>query len=142
MDKCFTGDLYRSVPAPKATADPSYDPEARIYQTRRIPSPDANTYDPSRELVTSYGLTKKAGSETAWIRVDHENSRYDPNTTTTTVVSLNDDSPEITIFTHVWARTWNDPLASETYRVESSKDRAKKLRNEITMICSKRRPEY
>jgi len=139
MDKCFaTSDHYGSVPVPIETADPSCDPSANFLYTKRVPSAHAGSYDPYCEVITSYGITSKDGHDIGWVRIDHDGSAFDPNTTVTKAVVLNDTTQDISVYRHIWPRMWNDPLASSNLHMENSLGKADKLRQEIAKICAKR----
>jgi hypothetical protein len=138
METIFSaGDHYHNVPVPFVTNDPSCHQEARIFRSKRVPSPDAGSYDPQCEIVTTCGITAVEGREIGWIRVDREGSYFDHNTTTTRTVDLRGNSNEIIVYRHVWPRIWNDPMASTLLHKETANGAAARLRKEILKLCSK-----
>ncbi|MGE3623025.1 MAG: hypothetical protein AB7H77_04005 [Bdellovibrionales bacterium] len=100
---------------------------------KREPDEDLNAHDPNRTIATLYGVTTQNGRKIGWMRIDHEGSYYDPNTSHTSAVEMDSDSPDITVYKHVWARNWNDPLASSSCHVEVSAEKAAILRGKIAL---------
>jgi hypothetical protein len=122
---------HKDAPIPLVLSDPSYDRSAHICYIERSSDLEASTNDPNRETTISYGMTKKDRAEVGWMRVDKKGSYYDPDTTKTTAVDLTDESTEVTVYTHIWARTPNDPLAAASTTKESSPLLAREIREKV-----------
>src|ERR1700681_2527437 len=105
----------KTLDVPLPSSDPSDASGSRVCFAHTEDSLNANADDQNIQTTTSVGITKlKDGREIGWLNHREDSSYYNPDTSNTTAVDMNENSPFMKEYDIVEGRYVDkpDPLAS------------------------------